>query len=396
MEVDPNQSYSCPNGQTVTVKDLVNIYGDAVKQPIPTSGVLSTIPGSSKLNLKVSYSSRDVSVLERSSFAKIYTLDVGDGSNIQVESPTFPLDNSSMSAEVVSPSGKLRAALRSANDDQYLDIWNSRSKIQVINLSSLDAHGEIETGFGNLSFSPDESSLLYVAEAKRPRTESFFKNNLNGDSTPKLYGSEYLYKQDWGEGSPGVIHTVACVLRLADLKITVIDVPNYSASECFWITSAKVGFLGWKEFPKRIGLVYTANRPTKVFAAEVESNNVTELSSRDNLSVRCPRVSPSGSFLIWLENAAHGPHNCASQLILFDIATNQRQVVIDFEVKKEQVNANDVTLKALFIDPLPDQCWSKDETTVFFQSDTCNRQGSLVSEFGKKSSDSSNVSACLC
>ncbi|KAI1305981.1 Acylamino-acid-releasing enzyme [Halotydeus destructor] len=408
LNVDLSKSYTCPDGQQVKIKDLVNLYRDLVKIPTPTAGVLSSAEGSDKLNLRVSYGSRDVDVLEKNSFAKFYSVSTPDAITVTVEPSTPPIDISNEAAYIVSPSGKLRATLRTKKvnekDKQFLDIWDSRSKVQTVDVEALDAHGEIRTNFGQISFSQDDANVLYVAEKKKPKAESFYKRNCDkqnsDDKSKKAFGAEFIYEQDWGEAYQGIVHTVTCVLRLEDLKVAVIDVANYSASAAFWIDSKSVGFIGWNEEPKRLGLVYCTNRPSKVYVAGIEfsdskgsnGKNVsadaepcfTQLTSDENLCVRCPRISPSGRHIVWLENSAFGPHHRASRLVMYSFESKQKQVLVDIDVKQDHLETIDVSLKALYIHSVPQNCWIRDESTLVFHSETCNRQVLWSVEVGSK------------
>ncbi|KAI1305803.1 Acylamino-acid-releasing enzyme [Halotydeus destructor] len=394
---DPSKLYTCPDGQQVTIRDLVTVYRDLVKIPIATAAVLSSVEGIDKLNLRVSYSSSDVDVLEKNSFAKFYSVSSSDDSTVTVEPSSPPVDISSEEAYEASASGKLRATLRAkkVNDEekQFLDIWDSRMKVQTIDIQSLHAHGRIITSFGRISFSPDESSIVYVAEKKKLNVKSFYKRNLdkqNGDGESKtIFGTEFIYEPDWGEFCQGISHTVTCVLRLKELHVSVLEEPNCSASDAFWISSTSVGFVGWNEGPRKLGLIRT-NRPSKLFVANVElecskkANNyvavvdgacaIRQLTSEDNLCVRRPRMSPSGRCLVWLENGTSGPHHRASRLVMYSFESKQKQVLVDIDVKQDHLETIDVSLKALYIISLPDNCWSLDENTLFFHSHTCNRQ----------------------
>ncbi|KAI1305804.1 Acylamino-acid-releasing enzyme [Halotydeus destructor] len=388
FSVDPSKLYTCPNGQQVTIRDLVSVYRDLVKVPIPTAGVLSSVEGSDKLNLRVSYSSRDVDVLEQNSFAKFYSVSTANDSTVTIEPSTPPMDISNEEAYAVSASGKLRATLRAkkVNDKEkkFLDIWDSKSKVQTVDIEALDAHGDIRTSFGRISFSPDNSKVLYVAEKKKPKASSFYQRNLEkqygDDKSGKVFGTEFIHEQDWGEACHGIVHTVICVLTLKDLKVSVTDVPNYSASDAFWISATSVGFIGWNEQPRKLGLIRT-NRPSKLFvtnaeynAAAVDSACAISQLTGDNLCVRCPRMSPSGRHLVWLENSASGPYHRASMLVMYTFESKKRQVLVDVNVKQDNLETIDVSLKALYIHSIPDSCWSLDETFLLFHADTCNRK----------------------
>ncbi|KAK2091140.1 hypothetical protein P7K49_030424 [Saguinus oedipus] len=82
-----------------------------------------------------------------------------------------------------SPSGTMKAVLRKARgtgageEKQFLEVWEKNRKLKSFNLSALEKHGPVyeDDCFGCLSWSHSETHLLYVAEKKRPKAESFFQ-----------------------------------------------------------------------------------------------------------------------------------------------------------------------------------------------------------------------------
>jgi acylaminoacyl-peptidase len=152
-------------------------------------------------------------------------------------------------------------------------------------LNSIDVdstkHGAIclYSGLSSFQFSPDESQLLYVAD-KKIKTESYFKeSNLfkekidekdEKSKDEKVKGNEYEWKQDWGEQLEGIKHTCVCILTLSkdnEYKLKIIELPNLSLAQPFWIDNQTIGFIAYQESPKRLGLIYCSNR---VF---LDSNN---------------------------------------------------------------------------------------------------------------------------
>lgn len=49
--------------------------------------------------------------------------------------------------------------------------------------------------------------------------------------------------------------------------------------------------------------------------------------SNDGCAVRCPRISPDGKYLIWLERAAGGAHHNAHRLMYLDLDSHNLEVV---------------------------------------------------------------------
>lgn len=101
--------------------------------------------------------------------------EVSDGKWVQT-SP-FPLELRGVVSFCPSPSGKLLAIVREApcegkskKTDYVIEIWaNEQSEGSLVEqIPTAGVHGKIVSGtwFGGLSWSPDESKLLYVAQKK--------------------------------------------------------------------------------------------------------------------------------------------------------------------------------------------------------------------------------------
>jgi acylaminoacyl-peptidase len=60
-----------------------------------------------------------------------------------------------------------------------LESWNSDGLQKSFNLSDLDLHGPVyfDQEFGSLAVNKSGTKLAYIAEEKRPKKKSFFKEN---------------------------------------------------------------------------------------------------------------------------------------------------------------------------------------------------------------------------
>ena len=121
-----------------------------------------------------------------------------------------------------------------------------------------------------LSFSPSEKQLLYVAE-KKVKSEGYFKDAklfkddekkpTNDEKEKPEKGDEYEWKQEWGEQLVGLRHTCICILTLEpEYKLRIIELPDRTLGQPFWIDEQTIGFIGYQEAPKRLGLIFCRNR----------------------------------------------------------------------------------------------------------------------------------------
>ncbi|MEE6519316.1 hypothetical protein FKM82_031024, partial [Ascaphus truei] len=182
-----------------------------------------------------------------------------------------------------SPSGALKAVLRETKnskgeDTQSLEIWNKNRKVKSINLTALEKHGKVydDDQFGGLSWSHSESHLLYIAEKKRPKVESFFQAAVaelsvgasgeeeedEGTSKP-IKGDQFVLHEDWGEGLVNKSVPALCVLDIESSNISVLEgIPEHvSPGQAFWSPDdTGVVFVGWWHSSFRLGLKYCPNR----------------------------------------------------------------------------------------------------------------------------------------
>ena len=182
------------------------------------------------------------------------------------------------------------------------------------------------------------------------------------DSKKEKPGDEFLLREDWGESLVGIVHPVICVLNVGTGVVRVIDVPGFSLADGRWIDDDNVVFVGYEEGIRRLGIIYCTNRKSQLFScniSEPELKAVSIIGQDADVSVRCPRVSPDGQFMVYLENSVSGPHHKASRLNIYIFVNKKIDNVIDYKI------TNEPGLDALYIDSLPDRCWYKHHVVVF-------------------------------
>uniref|UniRef100_A0A8C3G9Y1 acylaminoacyl-peptidase n=1 Tax=Cyclopterus lumpus TaxID=8103 RepID=A0A8C3G9Y1_CYCLU len=178
---------------------------------------------------------------------------------------------------------------------QLLEIWDRHGLRKCLNLTALNKHGRVydDAQFGCLSWSECENKLLYVAE--KIKNTSIEKHD--GESPcRKPQQDRSVYCEDWGESLTNKSVPVICVVNLQSGSISVLQgVPHdVSPGQALWAPSSQSVFLvGWYHEPFRLGLRFCSNQRL----------------SGDNLSVSCPRLSPDGSTLFYLQGRVFGPHN---------------------------------------------------------------------------------------
>ncbi|CAH2312507.1 acylamino-acid-releasing enzyme [Pelobates cultripes] len=276
------------------IKEIVSLYRDLSHYPTLYSATVgpdvTTQYGGKYCNIYTEWTQRDLDRNEQVKFCRQYI--VFHDNNTIVYSGACG-NSCEIKGELLSKeslSGSLKAVLRDTTNakgesTQFLEVWDKNCKIKSINLTSLDKHGKVyeDDQFGCLSWSHSESHLLYIAEKKRPKTESFFqidsKNLGSGvsdgkeDAIPKpIKGDQFVFHEDWGEGLVNKSVPVLCVMDIESGNISVLDgIPEYvSPGQAFWSPDdTGVVFVGWWHSPYRLGLKYCPNRRSALFFVDL-------------------------------------------------------------------------------------------------------------------------------
>uniref|UniRef100_A0A7N8XS93 acylaminoacyl-peptidase n=1 Tax=Mastacembelus armatus TaxID=205130 RepID=A0A7N8XS93_9TELE len=255
-----------------------------------------------------------------------------------------------------SPSGEMKAVVRECTikgeDKQFLEIWIKNIKMKSINLTALNKHGKVyeDDQFGCLVWSHSETHLLYVAEKKRPKAESFFQTMR----VEKKEGEQFVFYEDWGEALVSKSCPVLCVLDIEGDNVSVLEgVPeNISPGQAFWAPGdTGVVFIGWWHEPFRLGLKYCPNR-SAVFS---------------------PRLSPDRCRIIYLECSVYGPHLQCNRLCMYDWYTQKTSVVVDV-VKRPGEDG----FTGIYSFQLSPQCWSADSQRIIIACPQRSRKDLLM------------------
>lgn len=357
-------TFVTPDGKNTRIGDIVDVYKQFAKYPVATRTVVtSSAAGSWGVNVYSKIRNCDLMEIEtyQQSFSITKVTEPSVSFNVQQVSAQFS-DPNVLAQDTV---GKSSVYLKQLKDkdgkidkEAFAVSWYLNGILEKsIKLADLDAHGAVITNatFSSFSLSQDGCSLLYVAEKKWPKNKSFFEKVKQEDANKQVaVGNEYLYKEDWGEALQGIRSPVVCALDLQNEQVAVIQVPDMSLASPFWIANSndKVGFIGFNEQPRRLGLIYCTNRESSLFEYNLKSGKpVCLIGGSEKLSLRSPRISPDGSKVILLGNSILGPHFKASDIILYDFNSNSRRTITDSKV---------------YCGGFPVRCWSPDGSTVYF------------------------------
>uniref|UniRef100_A0A673AQX4 Acylamino-acid-releasing enzyme n=1 Tax=Sphaeramia orbicularis TaxID=375764 RepID=A0A673AQX4_9TELE len=263
-----------------------------------------------------------------------------------------------------SPSGDMKAVVRECTvkgeDKQFLEIWSKNIKMKSINLTALKKHGKVydDEQFGCLVWSHSETHLLYVAEKKKPKAESFFQTESPelssiGDEEDVLRvekkeaGEQFIFNEDWGETLVGKSCPVLCVLDIEGDNVSVLEgVPeDISPGQAFWAPGdTGVVFVGWWHDPFRLGLKYCPNRRSSLFYVDLTGGKCEQLSSGTS-AVYSPRLSPDQCRIVYLEYTSD---NQCFTLLVVDI------------VKRPGEDG----FAGIYSTQLSPQCWSADSQRI--------------------------------
>uniref|UniRef100_A0A3Q3BLE7 Acylamino-acid-releasing enzyme n=1 Tax=Kryptolebias marmoratus TaxID=37003 RepID=A0A3Q3BLE7_KRYMA len=269
-----------------------------------------------------------------------------------------------------SPSGEMKAVVRECTvkgeEKQFLEIWSKNIKIKSINLT-------FSNQFGCLVWSHSETHLLYVAEKKRPKIESFFQVTIRVEK--KETGEQFAYHEDWGEALVSKSHPVLCVLDIEGDNVSVLEgVPDdISPGQAFWAPGdTGVVFVGWWHEPFRHGLKYCPNRRSSLFYVDLTGGKCEQLSSGTS-AVYSPRLSPDQCRIVYLECSVYGAHMQCSKLCMYDWYTKKTSVVVDVVSRPREDG-----FTGIYSSQLSPRCWSADSQRVIVASPQRSRKNLLV------------------
>ncbi|XP_032377302.1 acylamino-acid-releasing enzyme isoform X2 [Etheostoma spectabile] len=345
-------------------RHVIGVYGEVSGLPAPVLAHVSEeqLPELRTYTVTAEWSQSDLVRGSRLRYSQQWTL-ITDNNNHQSirtvlpPGPCVPVSGELLSG--LSPIRALRAVVRETSGQQLLEIWDRHGLRKCLNLTALNKHGRVydDAQFGCLSWSECENKLLYVAE----KSKNTSIETPEGESACRKDRS--VYCEDWGEALTNKSVPVICVVNLQSGSVTVLqDVPpDVSPGQALWAPgNQSVVFVGWYHEPFRLGLRFCSNRRSALFKLDLDGN--CECLSGDNLSVSCPRLSPDGSMLVYLQGQVFGPHNQCLSLQQLDLKSGKTSTLLDV------VNRPQTGEFAGVYEALPPCCWSADGQRVVFSS----------------------------
>lgn len=209
-------------------------------------------------------------------------------------------------ARIPSPSGEKIAILveegipsasggKEESKRHVFEIWtnNGHRLSNRITLPS-EKHGQVCTDFawfGGISWSADESALVYTAEVNKPETSSFFTTPTSSKDESTIVGGQCTLgvgkSEDWGEKYGTTALLALFCLNVETGKIGAVEnVPgsprDISSTEGGYVLGQpvfspcgkSVVYTGWDagegdEMPRRLGAIYCFHRPCKIYSSPV-------------------------------------------------------------------------------------------------------------------------------
>ncbi|XP_046896530.1 acylamino-acid-releasing enzyme [Hypomesus transpacificus] len=342
--------------------------------------VITSQYGGKYSNIYTEWSQRDLERNENVKFCRQYIVFHDDKSVVYSGPSGNCTETKGELLSQDSPSGEMKAVVRECSvkgeDKQFLEVWSKNIKVKSINLTALKKHGKVyeDDQFGCLVWSLSETHLLYVAERKRPKAESFFQteppeSSSLGDEEDAMKmekkevtkGEQFAFYEDWGETLVSKSAPVLCVLDIEGNNVSVLEgLPeDISPGQAFWAPGdTGVVFVGWWHEPFRLGLKFCPNRRSSLFYVDLTGGKCEQLSSGSS-AVCSPRLSPDQCRIVYLECAVYGPHQPCSKLCVYDWYTKQTSVVVDI-VKRPREDG----FAGIYTSKLSPLCWSADSQRV--------------------------------
>ena len=197
--------------------------------------------------------------------------------------------------------------------------------------SPIAAHRDVEF-ISSISFSPSETSLLYIAERNPPSpSDDVF--------------AKFRYTPSFGEGLPNSKRPGTFMLHWTkgetkESKLYRLSIPTKNLvhfGQVIYHTDTELYATGFEQTPdgRLLGIKYCFNRPFGIWRIRITSRttDLDEYSTMEctadkltpsHLSCRSPRIFTSsiGSKLIYLSCATGGPHASTNSLHVLDLSVS--------------------------------------------------------------------------
>ena len=93
-----------------------------------------------------------------------------------------------------------------------------------------------------------------------------------------------------------------------------------------WTPDGKgIVFVGYDHLPERLGLVYCPIRKSRLYHLVLGQSKMALPLTFEDQAARCPRFSPDGRTLVYLETEVGGPHFRAMRLMKVKLIIVKKQ-----------------------------------------------------------------------
>jgi acylaminoacyl-peptidase len=376
---------------------------------------------STNATVRVTFSQRLPTCNASASFHHLYTRSSDKSSYTQIAS--LPGAGLNVVCERVSPTGKFIARVVSAKPKA-----GGESKVPVYRIEVLDdacviasvstegKHGQMYLNqiLGGFSWSPDETALVYSAEANPDKSCSFW-DTQDGSNEPTLdvedeaynpnrvtgaYSNKFDFREHLGEELPGKLRPRLFVVHIAQEKVLPVDrlSKDLALGQPLFSPDGKgIIYVGWSRVPRLLGLRHYNTRPAKIYytdfdlETEIAASNSNSNCSKDkesdddkenekkpmrpvlNLtpdddSAMCPRLSPDGNKLAYVSvgKGAEIHWTCAT-LRMLDWNSKECRTVIDvIENPASEDDFTGVWVASGGIGLMPSKIWLADSRHIVF------------------------------
>ncbi|EZA54140.1 acylamino-acid-releasing enzyme isoform X2 [Ooceraea biroi] len=356
------------------MKELVNLYKTAAGYPfLKSMRVVGT--EADRVFIQGWWSQRNLEMKTERRFLTNYYLN----SDLTLVSTEFPVDCTTELMSSLTHDKRRQAVLRQVKEDtstkQFIEIWEQSRIVKNYDLAALNVHGDVYTDveFRSFEWSPDNTKLLYIAEKKQPKSEPFYKQKSLDEKNSKQddeasVGNEYIYKPHWGEQYVGKHRPVVAILDTTTDSITILSgIPDeLSPGQVLWTKGQDVIGVAWRHEPRHLGLVACTNRHSWIF---LWKNGEYRKLSPDGHAVHSPRLSPDGSYLVWLQREAGVvPHHNAHALVMRDLRLAEDHIHEIVEVVRTSKEINNGRQFYGIYGRLPNRCWTEDSQYLIFST----------------------------
>ncbi|KAJ1989651.1 hypothetical protein GGI25_004615 [Coemansia spiralis] len=371
------------------VRHLCKAFEEAYGHPSPLSAAVRRCEHPGLVSIEYTTSQRDFARDTRRKVVSHMLFCIQNGRLSKLSTST-PADATNVCSSLQSPTdSSLLAVLRSVSStERVVEIWRNDALLKCIDVTN--EHGDFygDSTFGSLAWSNNNSCIVYTAErpeyakakaessdtadAAASDAEKIFDGNVTDDIDGGVGGvadsRRYEMDSDWGETFNGKRPPVLVMLDVQTASVTILPSPDgVSPGQAQFLPDStaangvpRIVFTGYKHTIRKYGIVYCQNRPSGLYACDLGAKEFECIYSG---AVRSPRVTPSGSGVVFLSTMLGGPHASTSELVFYDLERRDSRVVVPiiFRPLDGQQRINDTLLPdgfvGIYADQLPMNPW---------------------------------------